>query len=193
MNDMITVRGFVATEVTNRQTQNGDAQTSFRLVCTDRIFNRDTGQYQDGHSNWFGVTCYRHLAANATFSIKQGDRVIVYGRLKLRQWTNSEGRSGTSADIEAEAIGHDMRFGVGTLKRSNGTHRTGDFSDAAAGDDSKADDGGNGPVGESRYDDAEGSESEDSTTSDALRNVNLETGEVLDEVDSEAESEKVAF
>jgi single-strand DNA-binding protein len=41
---------------------------------------------------------------------------VVSGRLKIRDWDNGE-RSGTSVEIEAAAIGHDLTFGTSSFER----------------------------------------------------------------------------
>jgi single-strand DNA-binding protein len=47
---------------------------------------------------------------------QKGERIVVSGRLKVRDWDNGE-RSGTSVEIEASAIGHDLTFGTSAFER----------------------------------------------------------------------------
>ena len=49
-------------------------------------------------------------------SINKGDRIIVQGTLRIRDWDNGE-RNGTSVEVEAEAIGHDLAWGTGVFTR----------------------------------------------------------------------------
>ncbi len=60
---------------------------------------------------------FRYLAANAAFSLNKGDRVVVTGRLKIRPWTDSSGRTGTSVDLDAESVGHDLAWGTARFTR----------------------------------------------------------------------------
>lgn len=57
------------------------------------------------------MAAFRQLGENAKASLRTGDSVIVTGRLKIRNW-ESNGKHGTSVDIEADAIGHDLRWGT---------------------------------------------------------------------------------
>jgi single-strand DNA-binding protein len=57
------------------------------------------------------VTAFRDLAVNASQSLHKGDRVVTVGRLKVRDWSNDD-RSGTSVEIEADSLGHDLYWGV---------------------------------------------------------------------------------
>jgi single-strand DNA-binding protein len=70
----------------------------------------------DSDVNWFTVSAFRQLAANISQSISKGERVVVTGRIKVRDWDNGE-RSGTSVEVEASAIGHDLTFGTATFER----------------------------------------------------------------------------
>ena len=118
MNDTITLRGFVATEVRTTTADSGLAIAGFRMCTTERRFDRETGLWLDGHTNWYSVSMFRQLATNAGVSIHKGDRVIVTGRLRVRQWATDSGRSGTSVDIDADAVGHDLMWGTANFRRS---------------------------------------------------------------------------
>jgi single-strand DNA-binding protein len=117
MSDNITVRGFVATEIKSSTTPGGVATASFRLGSTDRRYDRATGNWVDGNTNWFTVQGYRQLAGNIGCSIKKGQRVIVMGRLKMRSWEN-DGRIYHVAEIAAESVGHDLMWGSANFIRT---------------------------------------------------------------------------
>ncbi|KAD4007227.1 single-stranded DNA-binding protein [Arthrobacter yangruifuii] len=137
MSDTITLRGYVATDLRRNTTDNGLAVASFRMCTTERRYDRDTGGWLDGQTNWYAVSLFRQLATNAAFSIHKGDRVVVTGRLRLRQWTTEDGRSGTSADIDADTVGHDLMWGTASFRRtaSTGTDASlgGDRADGGVG------------------------------------------------------------
>ena len=117
-NDTITITGLVAT--TPRLITTGDGLTisSFRLASTQRRFDKDTEKWIDGETNWFTVTCFRQLAANVGRSINKGERVIVAGTLRIREWDNGE-KVGTSVEVEADAIGHDLMWGASIFARNH--------------------------------------------------------------------------
>lgn len=64
------------------------------------------------------MSAFRQLADHVKSSLHQGDGVIVTGKLKLREWENAE-RKGMSADIDAEAIGHDLRWGASAFAKAS--------------------------------------------------------------------------
>lgn len=116
MEDTITLTGLVATTPRHLTTNMGLAITSFRLASSQRRFDRAANRWVDGDTNWYTVSSFRALAENAAESIQRGDRVVVVGRLRLRDWENTD-RSGTTVEVEAEVLGHDLGWGVADFKR----------------------------------------------------------------------------
>lgn len=117
MSEIITVSGLVATTPRHLVTQDGLPITSFRMAASHRRFDRTANKWVDGETNWFTVTAFRQLAINAAGSISKGERVLVTGKLRVRDWDNGE-RAGTSVEIEAEALGHDLTWGTGVFTRT---------------------------------------------------------------------------
>lgn len=116
MSDIITLTGLVATTPRHLTTSEGLAITSFRLASSQRRFDRAQQKWIDADTNWYTVSAFRALATNAAVSVVKGDRVIVTGRLRIRDWENTD-RSGTTVEIEADSIGHDMFWGTSSFTR----------------------------------------------------------------------------
>jgi single-strand DNA-binding protein len=117
MSDVFSVQGLVATTPRHLVTQEGLPITSFRLASSKRRFDRSKNAWIDGEPNWFTVTCFRQLAINTASSVSKGDRICTSGHLKVRDWDNGE-RTGTSVEIEAEVIGHDLSWGNSVFTRT---------------------------------------------------------------------------
>ena len=117
MSELISVAGLVATTPRHLVTQEGLPITSIRLASSQRRFDRSQNKWVDGETNWFTVTGFRQLAINASTSVSKGDRILVAGKLRVRDWDNGE-RAGTSVEIEAEAIGHDLSWGSAVFTRT---------------------------------------------------------------------------
>ena len=111
MSDLISVTGLVATTPRHLVTSDGLPITSFRLASTQRRYDRGEGRWVDGDTNWFTVTAFRQLATNVVGSIAKGQRVVVAGRLRVRDWQTDE-KHGTSVEIDADALGHDLSWGT---------------------------------------------------------------------------------
>lgn len=117
MAENITVAGLVATTPRHLTTADGLPITSFRLASSSRKFDRVRGIWIDGETNWYTITAFRQLGINAAGSINKGDRIMVQGVLRVRDWDNGE-RAGTSVEIEAEAMGHDLTWGESVFTRT---------------------------------------------------------------------------
>jgi single-strand DNA-binding protein len=116
MSDTITLTGLVATTPRHLTTSEGLAITSFRLASSQRHLDRAAQKWIDADTNWYTVSAFRALATNAATSVLKGDRVIVTGRLRIRDWENTD-RSGTTVEVEADTIGHDMFWGTSVFTR----------------------------------------------------------------------------
>lgn len=117
MIDTVTIVGRVATEPTPGRTSAGVPVTNFRLASTHRRFDTASGSWVDAGTNWFSIAAFRQLAEHARASLRVGDSVIVSGRLRVRPW-ESNGKQGTSVDIDADTIGHDLRWGTTAYRPS---------------------------------------------------------------------------
>ena len=117
MSESFTVSGLVATTPRHLVTQEGLPITSFRLASSKRRFDRTKKIWVDGETNWFTINSFRQLAINSASSISKGDRIVVSGRIKVRDWDNGE-RSGTSIEIEADCLGHDLVWGTSEFSRT---------------------------------------------------------------------------
>lgn len=115
--EQLYVDGLVATTPRHIITQDGLPITSFRLASSSRKFDRALSKWIDGETNWYTVTAFRTLAVNAAQSVNKGDRIIVKGKLRVRDWDNGE-RAGTSVEVEADSMGHDLAWGTDTFTRT---------------------------------------------------------------------------
>lgn len=111
--------GLVATDP-RKSVVDGVVYTSFRLASTSRTFNSRTSEWEIGTTNWFTVSTKGPLAVHAEESLEKGDRIVVTGDIRVRDWDNGE-RSGTTVEIEADSIGHDLFFGTTKFTRVSAT------------------------------------------------------------------------
>ncbi|MFC6851616.1 single-stranded DNA-binding protein [Aquipuribacter hungaricus] len=105
------LRGNVATEPVLKVTQQGTTVCSFRLAVTARRYSSSDSKVVDAETSWYTVTCWRSLAENVVGSLAKGQGVVVHGRLRVRDFVH-DGQPRTSADVTAEALGHDLTWGT---------------------------------------------------------------------------------
>jgi single-strand DNA-binding protein len=129
MAENLVVRGLIATDPRLIETDKGLSVLSFRLAAPQRRFDAEAGRRTSDQTNWFSVSSFRKLAENSHNSLAKGDRVLVSGKLKIRDWDNGE-RSGTSVELDAEAIGHDLTFGTTEFRQAEPAEEDSEDSEA---------------------------------------------------------------
>ena len=120
MTDTISLTGLVATTPKHVVTSSGLTVSTFRFASTQRRYDRAEQKWVDGDTNWYTVTAFRQLAINVVASIQKGQRVIVSGRLRVRDWSTDD-KHGTNVEIDADAVGHDLSWGTTAFTRSTAT------------------------------------------------------------------------
>ncbi|TWP51317.1 single-stranded DNA-binding protein [Lentzea tibetensis] len=103
----ITVVGYVVADVTHRQTSEGVSVSNFRIASTERRYNKQTQDWEDGDRLFLGVVCWRRLADNASATLAKGDPVLVHGRLRNR-FQEVDGQRRQFYEIEAVSLGVDL-------------------------------------------------------------------------------------
>ena len=114
---MITVQGWIGTTPMLKEVA-GVPVLNFRLACTPSRFNRTTGTWVAGETQWYGVSAWRRLASNAAPSLRQGDPVVVHGRLEQRTYVNKSGTEVAALEIDAVGIGHDLTWGTASFVKA---------------------------------------------------------------------------
>lgn len=169
MNEQIlTVVGNVATEPRLRGEEDRRC-ASFRLAVSRRRRDPLTGTWHDEDTHFFTVSCWDSLGENVAASVRLGDPVVVTGRLFARDW-EKDGRRGTSLEVKAQTVGHDLGRGTATFRRVvRSRAATEERAEAGAGAGATGGDGAGG----------EGAGSGGTRQVDGALQVDEVTGEVL--------------
>lgn len=118
MTDTVTIRGFIATAPTQKFLPNGNIPvTNFRIASTPRWFDATSSTWKEGTTNWYTVNSFRALAYNSARSLQVGQPVLVTGRLRVKQFERADGSPGTSIEVDATSIGHDLNYGLANFAR----------------------------------------------------------------------------
>jgi single-strand DNA-binding protein len=118
----VTIAGWVGTDVTLTDVAGGRQVASFRMATTPR--RRRDGEWHDGPTMWVTVKAWQRLAGHVAASVRQGDPVVVQGRLVADVWEKDDGVVVSQTEVVASAVGHDLTHGTAVFSRAPGRRAT---------------------------------------------------------------------
>lgn len=114
----VTIGGRVVADPEHRTTRGGMQFTTFRVASTTRRRNKE-GVFVDGPTSFYNVATYRALGMNVHASLRKGDPVVVHGRQTVHSWQRTDESWGTSVDVEATSVGHDLRYVTSACEKAH--------------------------------------------------------------------------
>ena len=103
----ITLVGRVGTNPQLSSGATGDRVT-FRVVATERRFDRAGQEWVDGDEFGVSVLCWRGLATAVLGVVRKGDPVVVTGRISTRRFPDQQGITQFFTEVKADTIGLDV-------------------------------------------------------------------------------------
>lgn len=116
----ITVVGNLTGDPELKFTPSGAAVANFTVASTPRTFDRQTNEWKDGDALFIRCDAWRQLAENVAESLTKGQRVVVTGALKVRNFERQDGSKGTSVEMTVDEIGPSLRFATAKVTRASG-------------------------------------------------------------------------
>ena len=108
----VTVVGNLVADPVLRVTPGEREVAGFRLASTVRRYDAELGRSVDVRTSFYSVSCWGYLARNVAESLRKGERVVVTGRLDVREYSGDDKVLRTSVDVVADAVGHDLTYGT---------------------------------------------------------------------------------
>jgi single-strand DNA-binding protein len=99
----VLIMGRLVADPELRYTQKGSPVCDFRIACSRRWKNKETGEFQE-ETLFINVVAWRHQAELANDYLKKGSAVLIDGRLRSRQWETQQGDKRTTIEIVANRI-----------------------------------------------------------------------------------------
>ncbi|MEI2268359.1 single-stranded DNA-binding protein [Microbacterium sp. No. 7] len=130
MKDHITIVGNVGADPEYRRLPDGTPVVSLRVASTDRRYDVKAGAWVDGLTSWYRVSVFRTLGEHVAASVRRGQRIVVHGTLAIKRWEAGD-KSGTDAEIDAVALGHDLAFGTSVFTRDEKPRGQADTGESA--------------------------------------------------------------
>jgi single-strand DNA-binding protein len=125
---IITVVGNLTDDPELKFTPSGAPVANFTVASTPRTFDKQTNEWKDGDALFLRCAAWRQLAENVAESLTKGQRVIVTGALRVRQYERQDGSKGTSVEMNVDEVGPSLKFATAkTTKATRSSSSGGGF------------------------------------------------------------------
>jgi single-strand DNA-binding protein len=111
-----TIEGNLTREPEIRYSTTGLATTTLGVAVNRRWKNQATDAWEE-ETSYFDVVCFKELAENVALTCTKGMRVVVTGRLSMRQWADDDGAKRTKVEIVAQDLGPSLRYATAEVAR----------------------------------------------------------------------------
>lgn len=151
---IITVVGNLTADPELKYVGSGTPVASFTVASTPRSLNRQTNEWEDGEAMFIRCSVWREYAENVTESLSKGMRVVVTGKLQVRNYQRQDGSQGTSIEMQVDEVGPSLRYATAQVTRTSGGQgggaNRGSYNNQGGGQQGRASYGA--PAGGSAYD-----------------------------------------
>lgn len=114
-----------------KYTASGQANTKFGLAVSRRWMDKKTDEWQE-ETSFFNVVLWGQMAENVAESVSKGSRVMVIGRIDVRNYEDKEGKARVSVDLVADEIGPSLRWATAQISRTERSDNGGGGSNGAS-------------------------------------------------------------
>ena len=114
----ITVIGNLVKDPEKKDLGSGKVLAKLRVASTERFQDSD-GTWKDGDTAFYDVVCWRTLAENVSSNLSKGNKVIVHGKLKYREFDRKDGTRGNAFEIDATDVGQSLSIKSGTFNKTS--------------------------------------------------------------------------
>lgn len=134
----INVVGTLTSDPELRFTPAGAAVANFTVASNERRLNKQTGSWEDGAATFLRCSVWRQAAENVAESLHRGDRVMVTGSLRQREY-EKDGQKRTAFELDVDEVGPSLKWASAKVAKvsrsSDGGQAHGRSGSSSAGDD----------------------------------------------------------
>lgn len=139
MTNQTTVVGNLASDPELKYTPTGKAVVSFSVADTPRSFDKTSGQWVDGETDWVRVVVWDNLAENIAASLRKGNQIIVIGHYRARKYTDKNTQEQrTSRELTAEFVGPNLQFATAVVEKARRNPNAGNNAGNTGGNNAPA-------------------------------------------------------
>lgn len=113
----ITVTGNLTGDPELKFTASGTPVATFTIASNER-FKDGSGEWKDGPVSFVRCNAWRELAEHVAESMGKGDRVIVAGTLRQRDYETKEGEKRTVWEVAVTEAGAALRYATVKISKA---------------------------------------------------------------------------
>ena len=114
---VLTIVGNLTADPELRTIQSGASVCNFTIASTQRTFNRQSRQWEDGQVLFMRCTAWRDLAEHCARSLSKGMRVIAQGTLSQETYQSQDGTNRTVVKLTVDEIGPSLKYATAAVAR----------------------------------------------------------------------------
>lgn len=116
----VTIAGNLVADPEIRYTQQGRAVVDFTIAASNRRYNKQTQEWEEGDTTFLRASAWRDMAENIAASLRKGDRVIATGRLKQRSYETQSGEKRSVIELDVDEVGPSLKRATATVQKTGG-------------------------------------------------------------------------
>ena len=116
---VITVVGNLTSDPELKFTPSGAAVANFTVASTPRTFDKQTNEWKDGDPLFIRCDAWRQMAENVAESLQKGQRVVVTGSLRVRNFERQDGSKGTSVEMNVDEVGPSLKWATAKVTKTS--------------------------------------------------------------------------
>lgn len=114
----VTIEGRLTADPELRYTNSNIAVAAVTIAASERRFNKQSNEWEDGDTTFLRGSVWRELAENVAASLTKGQAVIATGKLRQRSYETKEGEKRTSFELDIETIAPTLDWGTTSFARN---------------------------------------------------------------------------
>lgn len=134
--NFISITGNITRDPESKTLPSGQPVINFMIAQTPRQFDKNTNSWKDLETNFFRVSAFGDIAANAASSLIKGSRVTVQGEFRTERYTAPDAQGNmvekSSNNIRAEEISVSLRYATASVTRNPKKDNGGGFTPYAS-------------------------------------------------------------
>ena len=117
MSTIVTLVGNLTKDFEAKVLPSGTTVANGSLAVTERRLNKQTNEWEDGDTSFYDVEVYNGQGENVCNSLVKGLRVLVMGRLRIRDFERQDGSKGKQAVVTVDEIGPALKWATAEVTK----------------------------------------------------------------------------